>query len=67
MLVHTPCAEWLLIAMNAACPSLYPGIFVRPRKAPGLSAGGLQVARRQVTLKPPLVQDHTTTQKAPAC
>lgn len=27
-----------------------------PREAPGLSAGGLQVARRQVTLKPPLAR-----------
>ena len=34
-----------------------PGVrasHARPREAPGLSAGGLQVARRQVTLKPPL-------------
>ena len=30
-----------------------PGIHARPREAPGLSAGSLQVARRQVTLKPP--------------
>jgi len=27
--------------------------YARPREAPGPSAGGLQVARRQVTLKPP--------------
>ena len=32
--------------------------YARPREAPGLSAGGLQVARRQVTLKPPLPGSH---------
>ena len=34
-------------------PVRRPAPLGRPREAPGLSAGGLQVARRQVTLKPP--------------
>jgi len=42
-----------------------PGIHARPREAPGLSAGSLQVARRQVTLKPPTPTITHTTQKGP--
>ena len=34
------------------------GQFARLREAPGLSAGGLLVARRQVTLKPPPPGSH---------
>ena len=38
---------------SAAQESPSPGIHARQRGAPGLSADDLQVARRQVTLKPP--------------
>ena len=65
--IHVPCSEWLLITMNAASKSQHPGIIARPREAPGLSAGGLQVARRQVTLKPPTPTITAKHKKAPAC
>ena len=39
----------------------------RPREAPGLSVGGLQVTRRQVTLKPPTPRITPERKKAPAC
>jgi len=34
----------------------FRAFYARPREAPGLSVGDLQVARRQVTLKPPLAK-----------
>lgn len=37
----------------------------RPREAPGLSAGGLQVARQQVTLKPSTDRIIPQCKKAP--
>lgn len=44
----------MAVDRHVSClPVTASGHFARPREAPGLSAGGLQVARRQVTLKPP--------------
>tara|TARA_R110002124_G_scaffold262769_1_gene428903 strand:- start:146 stop:289 length:144 start_codon:yes stop_codon:yes gene_type:complete len=39
----------------------------RPREAPGLLAGGLKAARRQVTLKPSTTSITPQRKKAPAC